>query len=175
MTSRLTFAVGGIATILLMSVTASRAAAQRRLCDAPGTGLSTEAPKVPVDLQIESSLDFDWLVLAGSDGGTATLFPDGNRGSSGSIVGVNGRAMVGSASVRGEAGRSVRISLPRMIEMHSISGGAIIMDQIVSDLPAMPRLDSSGVLRFRFGGQLKVNGDAAGDYRGNIPILVEYL
>lgn len=175
MTSRFALAAGGIATILLLSFTASGAAAQCRLCDTPSTVPSTAAPEAPVDLQIESSLDFDWLVLAGSGDGTATLLPDGNRGASGSIVGVNGRAMVGSATVRGEPGKFVRIGLPRMIEMHSISGGAIVMDQIVSDLPSLPRLDASGVLRFRFGGQLRVNGDAGGDYRGNIPIMVEYL
>ena len=128
-----------------------------------------------MDLQIESRLDFDALVLLGSGGGTATLRPDGTRTSTGTIVDVNGRAMVGRASVRGEPGKTVRIDMPRAIEMHSISGGAITMDQIVTDLPSIPRLDSRGMLEFRFGGRLQVNGEAEGEYRGDVPILIEYL
>ena len=46
---------------------------------------------------------------------------------------------------------------------------------IFSDLPAQPRLDSQGLLTFRFGGELHVQGDASGDYRGDVPINVDYL
>jgi hypothetical protein len=42
-------------------------------------------------------------------------------------------------------------------------------------LPVTPQLDSSGNLAFRFGGRLSVAGDAEGDYRGDVPITVEYL
>jgi hypothetical protein len=59
--------------------------------------------------------------------------------------------------------------------MHSLRGGEVTMDEIVSDLPSVPRLDSAGNLNFRFGGRLKVTGDAEGDYRGDVPITVEYL
>ena len=45
----------------------------------------------------------------------------------------------------------------------------------MTDLPAAPRLDSAGSLSFRFGGRLVVNGDADGQYRGDLPITVEYL
>jgi hypothetical protein len=83
--------------------------------------------------------------------------------------------MVGSAVVRGEPGRAVRIVLPRRIDLHSIGGARISIDAIVSDLPSLPRLDSAGALEFRFGGRLRVSGDAEGDYRGDVPITVEYL
>jgi hypothetical protein len=31
------------------------------------------------------------------------------------------------------------------------------------------------MLRFRFGGELDVSGNVEGDYRGDIPITVDYL
>jgi len=39
----------------------------------------------------------------------------------------------------------------------------------------MPRLDSGGKLTFRFGGRIRVTGNADGDFRGDLPITVEYL
>jgi hypothetical protein len=82
--------------------------------------------------------------------------------------------MVGTATVRGEAGRAVRVELPRRIELYSLSGGRIAFDEVVSDLPSLPRLDSAGNLSFRFGGRIKITGEAGGQYRGDLPITVEY-
>jgi len=45
---------------------------------------------------------------------------------------------------------------------------------VVSDLPAIPHLDSAGNLSFRFGGRVRITGDADGAYRGELPITVEY-
>ena len=83
--------------------------------------------------------------------------------------------MVGSAVVRGEPGRAVRVDLPRHIVLRSFSGGEIIFEEMVSDLPSLPRLDSAGRLEFRFGGRLRIRGDAEGEYHGDLPITVEYL
>ena len=33
---------------------------------------------------------------------------------------------------------------------------------------------SAGNLTFRFGGRVQISGDADGDYRGDLPITVEY-
>ncbi len=82
------------------------AAAQCRLCDAPTTQRDLAAADGPVGLEIETSLDFDRLILLGAGEGTATLLPDGSRSVSGMIGDISGRAMVGSAIVRGEAGRA---------------------------------------------------------------------
>ena len=149
--------------------------AQCRLCDTPNTQAAGVDGPSPIDLEIEASLDFDRLVLLGGGDGTAELLPDGSRMVSGTIGAISSRAMVGSARLRGGPGRSVRIDLPRRIELYSLSGGAVVIDDIVSDLPGAPRLDSAGGLTFRFGGRLRVSGDAEGDYRGDIPITVEYL
>ena len=153
----------------------SPAAAQCRLCETPTTAAPQESSGGQVSLQIESSLDFDRLILLGVGEGSATLLPDGTRSASGMIGDLSGRAMVGSAVIRGEAGRSVRIDLPRRIELHSVSGGRIVIEDIVSDLPLSAQLDSRGTLGFRFGGRLRISGDAEGDYRGDVPITVEYL
>jgi len=36
-------------------------------------------------------------------------------------------------------------------------------------------LDGAGNLSFRFGGRLRINGDADGGYRGDVPITVDYM
>lgn len=160
----------GMSTVPVMP-----AAAQCRLCDTPTTSRDDSSADGPVSLEIETSLDFDRLILLGAGDGTATLLPDGSRSVSGAVSAISGRAMVGSAIVRGEAGRAVRVELPKRIELHSLSGGRITIEDIVSDLPSIARLDPAGALAFRFGGRLKVSGDAEGDYRGDVPITVEYL
>ena len=150
-------------------------AAQCRLCETPSTSSPLSSGAGRIGLEVETSLDFDKLVLTGIGEGSATLRPDGTREVSGIVASISGRAMIGSATVRGEPGRSVRIELPGRIELYSLSGDRIAIESIVSDLPSAPRLDRNGALSFRFGGRLKVTGDAEGEYRGDIPITVEYF
>ena len=152
----------------------TRAAAQCRLCDNPTVDAETAAAS-PIRLEVEASLNFDRLVLTGTGGGTAHLAADGTRSVSGSITELTSRAMVGSAIIRGEPGRMVRIDLPTRIDMYGLNGGRITIERLESDLPASARLDSSGSLSFRFGGRLQIVGDADGDYRGDVAITVEYL
>ena len=159
----------------MSTVPAAPAAAQCRLCDTPTTSREESSTDGPISLEIETSLDFDRLILLGTGTGSATLLPDGSRQVSGVISDISGRAMVGSAVVRGEAGRPVRVDLPRRIELYSLSGARITIEDIISDLPPMARLDSAGALSFRFGGRLTISGDAEGDYRGDVPISVDYL
>lgn len=153
---------------------AAQARAPCRLCD-PAAASDERQADGPISLEIEASLDFDRLILLSAGEGSATLLPDGSRSVSGVIGAIGGRAMVGRVSVRGEPGRAVRIDLPRRIELHSLSGSRIVIEGLVSDLATLPRLDGSGALSFRFGGRLKVQGDAEGEYRGDVPITVEYL
>jgi len=144
-----------------------------RLCDTAAS--KDEQPAAPVSLDVEASLDFDRLILAGKGEGSAQLSPDGGRSVSGSITAIGARAMVGEVAVRGEPGRIVRVSLPDSIELYGLSGGTIRLESIRSDLPAMPRLDADGRLTFRFGGILRVSGDLDGEFRGDVPIDVEYF
>lgn len=149
--------------------------AQCRLCERPQTELAGESTNGTIALQIESGIDFDNIVLLGPGQGSATLLPDGTVRVSGTIAAIGGRPMVGNARVRGEPGRMVRITMPRDIELRSLSGGLLRLTDIVSDLPAAPRLDSRGILEFRFGGRLEVDGGLEGEFRGNLAINVDYL
>lgn len=151
------------------------ARAQCRLCEKPTTAPEADGKEEPIELQVEAGLDFDRLVVMHAGEGSATLLPNGTRQVSGSVEAISGRAMVGEARVRGEPGRAIRVDLPSRVEMYSVSGGRITIDRVSSDLPPMPRLDSAGKLSFRFGGRIRVSGNSDGDFRGDLPITVEYL
>ena len=56
-----------------------------------------------------------------------------------------------------------------------MSGGRITIDEMVTDLSGAPKLDSAGNLRFRFGGRIRLSGSNDGDFRGDLPLTVEYL
>jgi hypothetical protein len=165
---------------VLLAVFAAAAAtewpanAQCRLCDKPTTAPAESKAEDQIRVEIETSLNFDRLILFGDGEGSAVIRPDGSRNAQGAVADIGPRAMVGTAAVHGEPGRAVRIELPRRIELYSLSGGRISFDEVVSDLPALPRLDSAGNLTFRFGGRVRITGEADGDYRGDLPITVEY-
>ena len=147
---------------------------QCRLCSKPTTAFSQSGDNDGIDLQIQTSLDFGRLILSSDGQGAAVIRPDGSVSAQGALAGVSARAMVGTAIVHGVAGRAVRVELPQRIELYSLSGGRITLDQLVSDLPSIPRLDSAGNLTFRFGGRVTVTGNSEGSYRGDMPITVEY-
>jgi hypothetical protein len=152
----------------------SPAGGQCRLCAKPSTTLSQSPSNDGIDLEIETDLNFDRLVFGSVGQGVAVIRPDGSTAAEGSMVHVSARAMVGIASVHGTPDRALRVELPRRVDLYSVSGGRITVDRIVSDLPSLPRLDSAGNLTFRFGGRVQISGDSDGDYRGDMPISVEY-
>ena len=152
------------------------APAQCRLCTTPTTELSGPTAEQAVRIEVQARLNFDQIVVMDDTGlGTARLSPDGSASTSGSIGLISGRAMVGSVVVRGEPGRLVRINLPEAISLYGLGGGNIRLDSLVTDLPAQPRLDSQGSLQFRFGGALHIQGNVDGEFRGDVPITVDYL
>lgn len=162
------------AAIAAAAATASPASAQCRLCDKPTTGPQQEGGADSIQLDIETSLNFDRLVLSGGGDGAAVVRPDGSTAAEGALTGVSARAMVGTAVVHGQPGRIVRVELPRRIDLYALSGGRITFDEVISDLPSLPKLDSTGTLSFRFGGRVRITGDSDGEYRGDLPITVEY-
>jgi hypothetical protein len=163
-----------IACAVLVAAAGSPVHGQCRLCAAPTTALSQSPQDDGIQLEIETSLDFDRLIVAGDGPGAAVIRPDGSNSSDGAVAQVSPRAMVGTALVHGSPGRLVKVELPREIQLYSVDGGRIVVDQLVSDLPSLPRLDSAGNLTFRFGGRVTVTGDSEGSYRGSMPITVEY-
>lgn len=148
--------------------------AQCRLCDAGTASALPQPPGGDVDLQIETNLNFDRLILLGAGMGAATLRPDGSTGAEGAVMEVGPRAMVGTVLVHGEPNRAVRVDMPRRVELFSIGGGRMTLDDLSTDLSRAPRLDGAGNLSFRFGGRLIIAGDSDGPYRGDLPITVEY-
>jgi len=152
----------------------SPARGQCRLCENPTTTLTQSANNDGIELEIETNLDFGRLILGGQGQGAAVIRPDGSNAAEGALTGVSPRAMVGTAVVHGTPGRALRVELPRRIDLYSPRGGSISVDNVTSDLPSLPRLDSAGNLTFRFGGRVTVTGDSEGDYRGDMPITVEY-
>lgn len=148
--------------------------AQCRLCSEPTTSAPSLGEDDGLSLNIETNLNFDRLILAAAGQGTAFVSPDGSSRAEGSIASVSGRAMVGLASVHGKPGRAVRVELPGRIDLFSSNGSRISVDELTTDLPDLPKLDPAGNLNFHFGGRVTVTGDADGNYRGEMPITVEY-
>lgn len=163
-----------LAVLAAVAATPWPVSGQCRLCDKPETLRPDSESAGQVQLQIETSIDFDRLILFGGGDGAAVIRPDGSSVAQGSVGGIGPRAMVGTATVHGQPGRAVRVELPRQIDLYSLGGRRIRFDEVVSDLPAVPRLDSAGNLSFRFGGRVRITGDADGAYRGELPITVEY-
>ena len=165
-----------LALLPMIAWCAAPADAQCRLCGQPSTSVSGEtATDDDLQLQLETNLTFDRLILSGPGMGAVTLRPNGSSGVEGSVATTGPRAMVGTVLVHGDPNRAVRIELPRRIELRSLGGARMILEDVSTDAPAAPRLDAAGNLNFRFGGRLVVSGDADGQYRGDLPITVEYL
>jgi uncharacterized protein DUF4402 len=172
-------ALNPVAVLLVAAAAAAAtsswpASAQCRLCSAPVTAPDNSSPSQDLRLEVETSINFDRLIMLGDGDGAAVIRPDGSRAAEGAVSDVGPRAMVGTATVHGEPGRAVRVELPTRIELYSLGGGRISFDQVVSNLPTLQRLDSAGNLSFRFGGRVRITGDAGGQYRGDLPITVEY-
>lgn len=146
-----------------------------RLCSAPtGTAVTQERQETQLSIEITTNLDFSKAALSGKGGGQISVDPEGGTRRVQGLIDLGGYPMVGSATVRGEPGRLVRIDMPGDVRMTSSTGGVISISDLKTDLPPAPRLDSSGQLRFHFGGRLDVNGNMAGTFRGRFPITANY-
>ena len=150
--------------------------AQCRLCSQPTTvHADPDGTDKPLQIEIRTPLDFDRLVLTGGGGGVAVLAPDGTGHSTGSVGMLGSRAVAAEVVIRGEPGRAVRVDLPSRIELYGLKGGSVRIDTVASDLPPNPVLDGAGELHVRIGGELSVSGDIDGDFRGDVPVIVDYL
>lgn len=147
-----------------------------RLCSARSpTAQAANAHEVPVTIEITTKLDFSLAALAGASGGAIELDPNGGgRRVDGGLVDLGGSALAGTAIVRGEPGRSVRIDMPAGARMTSSNGGVIEIAGLRTSLNGPSRLDSAGRLEFSFGGRLLVTGNVSGTFRARIPITAQY-
>ncbi len=154
----------------------SAASAQCMLCGKPDGGpiATSRKAEMPLHIDIETQLDMG-RVAAGAGSGEVELDPvTGARRVRGDVRDLGGFAVSGTVTVRGEPGAEVRVFLPASVDLESGSGGTARVVGLATDLAAAPRLGPDGRLQFRFGGRLQVSGASDGDYRGRIPVTVEY-
>ena len=140
----------------------------------PGESSARTGP-APIELHLETTLNFDRVILDGSGAGLVMLKPDGASQVSGAVESLGGKTMVGRLVIRGEPGRAILVDFPATLELISINGGTLSVESVVTDLPPSPALDPSGQLVVNFGGELKISGDVDGDFRGNLLIRADYL
>ncbi len=160
---------------VLAIVYAGRASAQCLLCAPGSVAAGRERADRPLEVEIGGALDFASVAVAAPAGGSVSIDPVGrSRVVRGALSDLGGLVMTGSATVRGEAGRAIRVALPDDITLRGTGGTSARVSRLVTDLPRAPRLGPDGTLTFAFGGSLDVSGDADGDYRGRIAITVDY-
>lgn len=147
--------------------------AQCRLCSTPSTSPQQNVAGEDVRLEIETDLDFDRLIVNGG-AGNATIRPDGSGLATGSVA-MGPRTRVATVIVHGQPDRTLRIDVPRRMDLFSLEGSRLTIDQVETDAPDVPKLDSAGNLTFHIGGRLRFMGNEDGAFRGDLPITVEYL
>ena len=143
-----------------------------RLCYSSGTAQSGERP---LAIEIFADLSFSRLALTGETGGTAEIDPQtGGKRTTGAMIDLGGMSVQGRGRITGEPGRLVRVDLPGQVSMTASDGEPAELVDFRTDLPDFPRLDGTGALEFTFGARLVVRGRQGGNYRGRIPITVDY-
>ncbi|MFM9978389.1 MAG: DUF4402 domain-containing protein [Sphingomonadaceae bacterium] len=168
MNRRLTIALAALALL-----EASSAMAQCRLC-APAPVRPVEAPQRPLTIEIEAGLDFSRAAQTGRGGGTIRI---DERSGVRTVVGLDdlgGIGLKGTARLSGEPLARVGVVFPASIRLTAPDGSIAEITDLRTDLPPDPQLDPAGGLRFFFGGRLVVTSGQAGDFRGRIPVTVEY-
>lgn len=159
-----------------MLAASSPVSAQCLLCGADGASGASPARRAetPLRVEVETQLDFS-RVAVGAMGGAVELDPlSGARRLSGDVVDLGGFAVTGTVTVTGAPGAAVRVTLPPSVDLEGDRGRSARVSGLVTNLSAAPRLGPDGRLQFRFGGRLHVAGLDDGDYRGRIPVTVEY-
>jgi Domain of unknown function (DUF4402) len=162
---------------ITFSAPAAVTAQECRLC-APSAGADgadrSAQPQKTLQVDIINGLTFNRAAHTGAGKGKISVAADGASNVGGGLVALGGYAVAGTAVIRGEPGRYVRIDLPSRVEMTSTTGGKIEIANLRTSLDVTPQLDASGQLTFSFGGDLQVDGDMAGKFRGRIPITAQY-
>ena len=174
-TSRHCLALPFAALLVLAPVQAS---AQCLLCSdtppPPESIVGGLLPELPLRVEIIADLDFARLV-AGSGGGSVTLDPRGGSGQTqGDISPLGGFGFSGRVIVTGTPLKNVRITLPDSAVLTSSTGRTARLTAIQTGQSPVMRLSLLGRLEFAFGGRLEIEGGSDGDYRGRIPVTVNY-
>lgn len=162
-----------LTTLAIGLALAAPAAAQSdcRLCYSD----SGKPGERPLTLEIFADLNFAKLALTGRDGGSAEVdAASGSKRTGGSVMSLGGMTVTGRGRVTGEPLKEVRIDLPQSVPMTAPDGGSAELTGFTTDLPSRPTLDVNGELTFSFGAKLVLRSGRGGNYRGRIPITVDY-
>lgn len=151
------------------------AAAQCALCGITPGDRSPGQEAAPLEIELETTLDFDRIIVDGNGGGRVRLMPDGTSDSSGGVESVSGRVRIGRVVIHGEPGRAIQVDFPKSIELIGMKGTTVRVSALITNLPDSPTLDSSGRLAIDFGGELAIDGETDGDFRGNLMVRADYL
>ncbi len=167
---RLTLPVAVLALLALSAPAAGQEAC--RLC----FGTDGIAPgERPLTIEIYADLSFSRLALTGDSGGSAAIDPQsGAKRTGGGMIDLGGMSVQGRGRITGTPQRPVRIDLPQRVAMNAPDGTSGELTDLATDLPVNPVLDAAGTLEFTFGGKLNVRGNQGGNFRGRIPISVDY-
>jgi hypothetical protein len=129
----------------------------------------------PLSITIESALQVGRLGLTGRQDGNAVIDPQtGAKQVGPNMVDLGGLAFQGKATITGQPLKPVRIDLPRSVLLRSPAGGEAELSDFRTDLPGVAMLDANGQLQFNFGATISSKNAQGGDFRGRIPIRVEY-
>jgi hypothetical protein len=159
-----------IAALLLCAPAAAQDSC--RLCYAQGGAAPGERP---LTIEIWTDLNFSKLALTGRTGGSAELSASGGaKQTTGDLIDLGGISVSGHGRITGVSLREVRIDLPDRVDMTTADDGHAQLTQFTTDLPAHPALNANGELEFSFGARLVLSGGRGGNYRGRIPISVDY-
>lgn len=169
------YAVGVAVASVPAGLAPAPAAAQCVFCGiTPGDPVAP-GESAPIEIELETTLDFDRIIVDGNGGGAVRLMPDGTSDFSGSVQSISGRARIGRVVIHGEPNRPISVSFPRSLELTGMKGTVIAINSLVTNLPDSPTLDAAGQLVVDFGGELDVRGDADGEFRGNLMVRADYL
>ncbi|WP_374531335.1 DUF4402 domain-containing protein [Novosphingobium sp.] len=128
-----------------------------------------------LSIEIWADLNFSKLALTGQDGGSAVVDPaTGTKRAQGGMIDLGGMTVSGHGRISGMPYREVRLDLPQKVMMTTPDGGTGELNSFTTDLPAHPMLDGNGNLEFNFGAKLVIRSGRGGNFRGRIPISVDY-
>jgi hypothetical protein len=171
---------GPVLVAAIALVSAAAVAAADPVCD-PCTS-EQPAPAIfehrerPLNIEIQSGLQFGRMALRGQGEGAARIDPEtGTNRVESNMISLGGASYQGRARVTGEPLRPVRIELPATVLLRSSDGAEARLSEFVTDLPPVAMLDANGVLEFAFGARLTSHGARGGDFRGRIRIRVDYF
>jgi len=137
--------------------------------------MTTRAER-PLEIEIESGLQFSRLALLGRADGAAEIDPQtGEKRVDAGMIDLGGLSYQGRARVTGTPLRPVRIELPSRVRLRSPDGAEAELSGFVTDLPPVAMLDENGTLEFAFGARLSSQGARSGNFRGRIAIRVDYF